>query len=376
MTELDIGGKIAKLRKERGFTQKDLADFLGVTDKAVSRWESGVGNPDISLLPKIAKLLGTSTDYLLSASDDPLPTAASKPKASPKADEKPMRVVSTLSKTFMIVGSVLRCSILFLLAFRYRAAPKGMVAYFIGVGLIAIEAIICCIAFAKIDKASSRTELKALGVFGIIFCSIPAGILTLCIPKREFFEPTEKKESSSEKPRQGRIVAGLVAMGMGVCSAAASIACFGLPFFRDGLEGEPFTGFQVMFDFSNCFRYAQGSSGWLLFAFIGEIVLILAAIASACYWVWCMLKPGKADKASFKVIIFFGTLFMILGWGLGALIWNCDYYTGYKFQPQYIFMQYGVSLSTAFCIVGFNVCGIGFMIPLRRIVKTKAEENE
>lgn len=61
---MKIGKKIAQLRKEKGFTQKEVADFLNVSDKAVSRWESGVGNPDMNLIPKIAKLFGVSADYL------------------------------------------------------------------------------------------------------------------------------------------------------------------------------------------------------------------------------------------------------------------------------------------------------------------------
>lgn len=65
MTTANIGKRIAKLRKEKGATQKELADYLCVTDKAVSRWESGVGNPDIDFLPKIAEFFGVSLDYLV-----------------------------------------------------------------------------------------------------------------------------------------------------------------------------------------------------------------------------------------------------------------------------------------------------------------------
>ena len=67
---MDIGKKITKLRKDRNMTQKELADFLNVTDKAVSRWESGVGNPEIELIPKIATIFNVSTDYLLTDSND------------------------------------------------------------------------------------------------------------------------------------------------------------------------------------------------------------------------------------------------------------------------------------------------------------------
>ena len=54
------------MRKVRNLTQKDLAEKLGVTDKAVSKWERAVSSPDISLLIPLAKALGVSTGELLS----------------------------------------------------------------------------------------------------------------------------------------------------------------------------------------------------------------------------------------------------------------------------------------------------------------------
>lgn len=65
MENNSLGKKIAKLRKENNLTQKQLADLIHVTDKAISRWESGSGNPDISSLPQIAKVFGVPVDFLL-----------------------------------------------------------------------------------------------------------------------------------------------------------------------------------------------------------------------------------------------------------------------------------------------------------------------
>ncbi len=55
-----IGDFIATKRKEKGLTQKELADKLGVTDKAVSKWERGLGCPDVSILEILADNLGVS----------------------------------------------------------------------------------------------------------------------------------------------------------------------------------------------------------------------------------------------------------------------------------------------------------------------------
>ncbi|MBQ3954705.1 MAG: helix-turn-helix transcriptional regulator, partial [Clostridia bacterium] len=60
-----IGQKIAELRKEKGLTQAELADQLGVTHQAVSQWERSETLPDILTLPKIAEIFGESLNSLL-----------------------------------------------------------------------------------------------------------------------------------------------------------------------------------------------------------------------------------------------------------------------------------------------------------------------
>jgi len=61
---LQVGRNIRELRRRQGITQEKLAEKLGTTPQAVSRWESGVGYPDIELLPHIADAFGVSLDEL------------------------------------------------------------------------------------------------------------------------------------------------------------------------------------------------------------------------------------------------------------------------------------------------------------------------
>lgn len=65
MDQSMTGTLIKKLRLEAGLTQKQLADRICVSDKAVSKWECGNGCPDISLLSELADILGTDIDTLL-----------------------------------------------------------------------------------------------------------------------------------------------------------------------------------------------------------------------------------------------------------------------------------------------------------------------
>ena len=63
--EMKIGQKILQLRKEKGLTQEQLADELGVSAAAVSKWETDNSYPDITLLCPLARALGTNVDTLL-----------------------------------------------------------------------------------------------------------------------------------------------------------------------------------------------------------------------------------------------------------------------------------------------------------------------
>ena len=65
---MNIGEKIAQLRRDAGMTQEALASRLVISPQAISKWERGIANPDLELIPEIAKLFGISTDELLGLS--------------------------------------------------------------------------------------------------------------------------------------------------------------------------------------------------------------------------------------------------------------------------------------------------------------------
>lgn len=64
-----VGEQIAALRKSKGITQNELGERIGVSFQAVSKWERGETLPDITLLPDLAKILETTTDYILLGSE-------------------------------------------------------------------------------------------------------------------------------------------------------------------------------------------------------------------------------------------------------------------------------------------------------------------
>ncbi len=64
MDQIKFGKFIAKERKSKGYTQRKLADILGISDKTVSKWERGNGFPDVSLLLPLCEELGISVNEL------------------------------------------------------------------------------------------------------------------------------------------------------------------------------------------------------------------------------------------------------------------------------------------------------------------------
>jgi transcriptional regulator with XRE-family HTH domain len=75
-----LGDTIYRLRKEKGLSQAELGELVGVSNKAVSKWETYEANPDITLLPLLAQALGVTTDELLTdikaEKNDPKPKEA------------------------------------------------------------------------------------------------------------------------------------------------------------------------------------------------------------------------------------------------------------------------------------------------------------
>lgn len=99
MEKKTIGSFIAALRKANGMTQQELADRLGVSNKAVSRWERDENAPDLSLIPAIAEIFGVTCDELLKGErifyDAEEPT-----KPEPKVDKQLKALVNRSISSF------------------------------------------------------------------------------------------------------------------------------------------------------------------------------------------------------------------------------------------------------------------------------------
>ncbi len=178
MDQVRIGQFIQELRKEKNITQKELAEHLGVSDKAVSKWENGRSMPDTSLLEPLCEELSISINELLSAEKLPPEDYAK------MAEVKIMELLEENKKNRksgigqIIVGvALLLFTFWFLLALTFGANGMGnTLVMFIDFPTF-IPIVLVCVAAVFITR--SRGLLSILKTIKEV--SIPTGLIIMLI---------------------------------------------------------------------------------------------------------------------------------------------------------------------------------------------------
>ncbi|MBQ8344009.1 MAG: helix-turn-helix transcriptional regulator [Clostridia bacterium] len=106
---MSIGKNIAKYRKAKGFTQEELGERLGVTNQAVSKWESETYFPDIMLLPKIANELSITLDDLYSVNSMQIQQTKTRVFHMDNVHSFPKNMQSTIIDTLYNETNLLNC---------------------------------------------------------------------------------------------------------------------------------------------------------------------------------------------------------------------------------------------------------------------------
>ncbi len=134
MEKKTMGGLIAALRKANGMTQRELAEKLSVSDKAVSRWERDECAPDLTLIPVLADIFGITTDELLRG--ERKNEGDSNPVYQKEKSKKQMKnlferaLLRFKDKTWISMGIAI-CGYLLVLLFNF-AILRGDIGFFIG----------------------------------------------------------------------------------------------------------------------------------------------------------------------------------------------------------------------------------------------------
>ncbi len=133
---MTFGEKLHKLRKEKGWTQEELASQINISRQALSKWEQGNALPDTENVLQISRIFGVSTDYLLHdefESDADLPAVQNTGK---KLKGQMQRILGLAISALGLVGLL----VLAIAGFNYREeypmTPEGVVSTARGLGLL------------------------------------------------------------------------------------------------------------------------------------------------------------------------------------------------------------------------------------------------
>lgn len=158
-----IGEKIAQARREKRLTQEELADRLGVSRQAVSKWESGAAQPETDKLARLSGLLGVSCDYLLcDDAEEEQENASGRPKQEAEAagqtlmEEKDARCLHrrrpltgggvAVVAILVVAGALLALlsAVIFFIGINDlgQDAPTFIILFFVGCALVLIGAIV------------------------------------------------------------------------------------------------------------------------------------------------------------------------------------------------------------------------------------------
>lgn len=126
MKSKTLGMMIAEIRKKQGMTQLDLAEKMGVTDKAVSKWERDLSCPDVNSFPRLAEVLGVTVDELMQSKTRP---------------QKKLKISAMIDLLFKGVAMAMGIAVVVLSILNALEAHTGILLLGIGLSCIAISSI-------------------------------------------------------------------------------------------------------------------------------------------------------------------------------------------------------------------------------------------
>lgn len=179
MNTKQTGLFIAKKRKEKKMTQSELAEILQVTDKAISRWETGEGYPEVTILPKLAYTLGVSVDEILNGDA---------PEGCETTSVKIVALFEMMSRTafaFTLLGLLIGIGLIYLTEDKYVSLIPLAIGWFMGFILYqyAKYQFIKQAVYNDLDKfvVYSQSKLQIISLISVIAILLPQFVLKFII---------------------------------------------------------------------------------------------------------------------------------------------------------------------------------------------------
>ena len=148
--KLSLGAFIAQLRKEKGLTQKQLSEILGVSDKTISHWEREESAPDISILPILANTLGVTVDELLKGEVNPPINAVSQFAPISIMNKTPngyrmFKIANVISAALSLFSTIFSSAVVYFLRYITLDSTACYISFFATLGAVFISAALTII---------------------------------------------------------------------------------------------------------------------------------------------------------------------------------------------------------------------------------------
>ena len=178
-----IAGNISALRRSRGFTQAELAERLGYSDKSVSKWERGDGLPDVLCLKAMADLFGVTLDYMVEE-NHPADVEGAFPAPEPLPDKEQYQVNRRTIAALSVAGVWLLAALVYVAGL---IAGKTLVtSFFLAVPVSAILLTVFSSLWGNRTHLFLSVTLLVWGTL-LLICWVlrdrnPWLLMTLCAP--------------------------------------------------------------------------------------------------------------------------------------------------------------------------------------------------
>ncbi|MGD9901260.1 MAG: helix-turn-helix domain-containing protein [Spirochaetales bacterium] len=166
MENNNVGKTIANLRRKNNLTQSQLAEKLFVSDKAISRWESGVGLPEIANLIELSKVFGVSVDYIVNGQGAEMTQPVN---SAPVNEIRNYERQYETPKRELDADTVKTMSILSISLSGFGLIMGLIVNPFVGI-VLAIIGLILALVYK--DQTSLSTVAKILSIVSVAICGI------------------------------------------------------------------------------------------------------------------------------------------------------------------------------------------------------------
>ena len=148
--KMSLGAFIAQLRKEKGLTQKQLSEILGVSDKTISHWEREESAPDISILPMLADTLGVSVDELLKGEINPpinsVPQFTPKPVTDKTANGyRIFKIGNVVSAALSLFSTIFSSATVYFIRYITLDHTANYISFFATLGAVFVSAVLTVI---------------------------------------------------------------------------------------------------------------------------------------------------------------------------------------------------------------------------------------